>query len=109
MFHSYFIETNSRKNKTAALILYIKNKVFVEFSDLGSLYIYNKENSTISSLMNRKYIDSINDLKNTFLSQAVDGSEYGYFYFNQEGSMRHAGKWQYRLDYWFRQILDIGV
>lgn len=109
MFHNYFIETNSRKNKTAALILYIRNKVFVEFSDLGSLYIYNKDNSTINLLISKKYIDSINDLKNTFLSQAVYASEYGYFYFNQEGSMRHAGKWQYRLDYWFRQVLNIGV
>lgn len=109
MFHYYFVETNSRKNKTAALILYIRDKVFVEFSDLGSLYIYNKDNSTIKTLINKKYIDSINDLKDTFLPQAVDASEYGYFYFSQEGNMRHAGKWQYRLDYWFRQILNINV
>lgn len=109
IFQNYFIETNSRKVKTAALILYIRNKVFVEFSDSGSLYIYNKDNYTVKSLTNKRNIDSINELKNTNLSPAVDANVYGYYYFNDEGSMRHAGYWQERLDKWFRNILNINV
>lgn len=35
----YFITTNSKSLQTAALVLYIKDKVFVEFSDVGALYI----------------------------------------------------------------------
>lgn len=108
MFQNHFIETNSRKVKTAALILYIRNKVFVEFSDSGSLYIYNKDNYTIKNLSNRKYIDSINALKDTSLSQAVS-SDYGYYYFHDEGCMRHAGYWQDRLDKWFVQKLNLNL
>lgn len=109
MFQNYFIETNSRKVKTAALILYIRNKIFVEFSDLGSLYIYNKDNYTVKSLTNKRYIDSINNLKNTNLPQAVVFNDYDYYHFNDEGSMRHAGYWQERLDKWFRNVLNINV
>ena len=108
MFQNYFIETNSRKVKTAALILYMRNKVFVEFSDLGSLYIYNKENNVVRTLNKKRSIDNINDLKDTSLLQAVE-SDYEYYYYNHEGCMRHAGYWQDRLDKWFTNRLNIYV
>lgn len=107
-FQNYFIETNSRKVRTAALILYIGNKVFVEFSDSGSLYIYNKSNTTVRTLSSRKSIDNINSLKNTYLYVAVEKADYGdYYYYRDEGSMRHAGYWQLRLTNWFREIMNI--
>ena len=107
-FQNYFIETNSRKVRTAALILYIGNKVFVEFSDSGSLYIYNKSNTTVRTLSSRKSIDNINSLKNTYLPVAVEKADYGdYYYYRDEGSMCHAGYWQLRLTNWFREIMNI--
>lgn len=107
-FQNYFIETSSRKVRTAALILYINNKVFVEFSDSGSLYIYNKSNTTVRTLLSTKSIDNINSLKNTYLSVAVEKADYGdYYYYREEGSMRHAGYWQLRLTNWFREIMHI--
>lgn len=108
MFQNYFIETSSRKIKTAALILYIRNKVFVEFSDLGSLYIYNKDNNRVKTLNKKRFIDNINDLKDTSLLQAVE-SDYSWYYFNHEGCMRHAGHWQDRLDSWFRKMLNLNI
>lgn len=106
-FQNYFIETRSRKNKTAALILYIGNKIFVEFSDLGSLYIYDKSNIVVRTLSSRKYIDGINDLKSSFLPAAVEKSDYGNYCYNQEGSMRHIGYWQLRLTDWFWVVMGM--
>lgn len=106
-FQNHFIETRSQKTKTAALILYIDNKVFVEFSDSGSLYIYNKSNTTVRTLSSKKHINSINDLKNTFLSAAVEKTDYKDYYYQEEGSMRHIGYWQSRLTNWFKEIMHI--
>lgn len=106
--NSHFINTNSHVIQTAALIMYIKNKVFVEFSDLGSLYVY-KQDDRILNFINqgRRYITNINDLKRPYMSTLVE-TTYGYWY-RDEGCMRHAGYWQERLTAWMREkILSIG-
>lgn len=118
----YFITTNSKSLQTAALVLYIKDKVFVEFSDVGALYIYNQNNIKIRCLNNRFSIDSINDLKQTELPSIVEGwqepvAEYNwhkrayefidYTKYNDEGKMRHAGYWKERLTAWIKNKMGI--
>ena len=103
--NSHFINTNSTRIQTAALIMYVKDKVFVEFSDLGSLYVYNRDSNTIQFLENgKRYISKIDELKNSFLWPLVETSN-GYYYFREEGSMRHAGYWQERLNAWMKKMI----
>lgn len=109
MARSHFISTNSRVNQTAALIMYIKDKVFVEFSDFGSLYVYNQDDRTINFInKGQRYISNINNLKRPNVSTLVS-TYYGYCHNWDEGCMRHAGYWQERLTEWMREkILSIG-
>lgn len=101
LFSRFFINTNSKTSQTAALILIVKNKVLVEFSDTGALYAYNKDNDVISFLYKgRNSISSVSDLKLTYLSNIVDEDYYSY-YFREEGRLRHSGEWQRRLHNWF--------
>ena len=105
MANSHFISTNSNVIQTAALIMYIKDKVFVEFSDFGSLYVYNQDNSTIKFIQQgKRYISKIDELKNSWLSTLVETS-YGYYHFREEGSMRHAGHWQDRLTSYMNNMI----
>lgn len=105
MANSHFISTNSNVIQTAALIMYIKDKVFVEFSDFGSLYVYNQDNSTIKFIQQgKRYISKIDELKNSWLSTLVETS-YGYYHFREEGSMRHAGYWQDRLTSYMNNMI----
>lgn len=39
LVEKYFVQTKSLKAQTSALVFKIKNKILVEFSDLGSLYV----------------------------------------------------------------------
>lgn len=95
-----FILTKSKTSRTAALILYIRNKVFVEFTDLGSLYVYHPTQYEIKGLDKRRYIESINDLKDTSIGQLVSPNGYGGYIHYDYGVMRHAGYWQSRLASW---------
>lgn len=105
MANSHFISTNSNVIQTAALIMYIKDKVFVEFSDFGSLYVYNQDNSTIKFIeQGRRYISKIDDLKSSWLYTLVETS-YGYYHFREEGNMRHAGYWQDRLTSYMKNMI----
>lgn len=107
LFSRYFINTNSKSSQTAALILFMKNKVLVEFSDTGALYAYNKDNEVIGFLYKgRNSIASVSDLKLTYLSNIVDEDYYSY-YFRDEGRLRHSGEWQRRLRNWIsRYVLN---
>lgn len=98
MFSRYFIDTNSRHSQTAALILCLKNKVMIEFSDLGALYAYNPSDPKVA-LARKRYIDAVEDLKSPRKSILVDQDYYSYF-FRDEGRMPHSGKWQERLSSW---------
>lgn len=109
MFSNYFISTDSATSQTAALILKIKDKVFVEFSDSGALYVYNEGKPVIAFVdKNRKYIDSTSSLKLTYLPILVE-QDSNYFYFKDEGRVPHAGFWQKRLHSWMRKKLSIIV
>ena len=107
-----FIETSSRYSTTAALVLYIGNKVFVEFSDVGSLYIYNNTNRVITPVKRVRSIDNTKDLKQPSIGNAIDQTQDGwygskYYTHYQEGRVTHRGEWESRLSSWMRQIMKL--
>ena len=105
MANSHFISTNSNVIQTAALIMYIKDKVFVEFSDFGSLYVYNQTNSIVKFIeQGKRYISKIDELKSSWVYTLVETS-YGYYHFREEGNMRHAGYWQERLTSYMNNMI----
>lgn len=105
LFSRYYINTNSRYSQTAALVLYIKNKVMVEFSDTGALYVYNRGNSMVSFIdKGKSSIGSVSDLKQTSLPLLVEDNYYSYTYY-EEGRHNHRGEWQRRLRLWMQRYL----
>ena len=106
-----FIETNSRMSQTSALVLYIKNKIFIEFSDTGALYIYNTNRTGIPNIKRIKNIDKTDNLKITTINLLVEqeigswGSKWYTHY--EEGKLHHRGDWQGRLRSWLNQILGL--
>lgn len=107
LLKSCFIETNSRVSTTAALVLFIKDKVFVEFSDVGSLYIYNSSNRIIHDIKRKRYIDSTADLKDTSIGMAIDQySSWSYLYYD-EGRITHRGEWEDRFRRWMREKMEM--
>lgn len=107
LLKSCFIETNSRVSATAALVLFIKDKVFVEFSDVGSLYIYNSSNRVIRDIKRKRYLDSTADLKDTSIGMAIDQySSWSYLYYD-EGRITHRGDWEDRFRRWMREKMDM--
>lgn len=107
LLRSCFIETNSKVSSTAALVLFIQNKVFVEFSDVGSLYIYNASNHIIRDIKRIRAIDSTSVLKDTTMIMAVDKySSWNYLYY-EEGKITHRGEWEDRFHHWMREIMGI--
>ena len=106
MFMPFFIETNSRTSQTSALILSIKNKVMIEFSDVGALYVYNQDDVTVRFLINgAKRIASIRDLKTPSTDGIVQLDNWGHMRFYEEGKMKHQGNWANRLDNWMRHVV----
>lgn len=107
LLKSCFIETNSRVSATAALVLFIKDKVFVEFSDVGSLYIYNSSNRIIRDIKRKRYLDSTADLKDTTIGMAIDQySSWSYLYYD-EGRITHRGEWEERFCRWMREKMEM--
>lgn len=107
LLKSCFIETNSRVSATAALVLFIKDKVFVEFSDVGSLYIYNSSNRVICDIKRKRYLNSTTDLKDTSIGMAIDQySSWSYLYYD-EGRITHRGEWEERFRRWMREKMEI--
>ncbi len=100
LFSSHFIETNSRYSQTSALVLSMKDKVVIEFSDTGALYVYNQNDNRVSFLRKgTKYMNSTSELKTPSMRMLVD-MDYWYNYFNDDGRMTHQGKWKDRLEGW---------
>jgi hypothetical protein len=92
--------TITRSNQsTSALIFWIKDYVFVEFSDKGAIYIYKKE--TFRANFNLKYIQKIENLKFWPVgSSIIKSNGSNYWSFRQEGTHSHSGSWEERLDVW---------
>lgn len=107
LLRTCFIETNSLSSTTAALVLYIKDKVFVEFSDVGALYIYNSTRRIISGIKKKRFINSTADLKEKSIGMAVEGlNSWSYEYF-EEGRITHRGEWERRFRAWMHAIMRI--
>lgn len=106
-----FIESKSRTSQTSALVLYIKDKVFVEFSDTGALYVYNTNRKVISMLKTIKTIERSEDLKQPSIGPLVqqESGWYGdkYFTHSAEGRLPHSGYWQERLESWLKEIIKL--
>ena len=105
MFSRYYIETDSYSSQTSALVLFIKNKMIVEFSDTGALYVYNQNHSMVKTVTNaRRKISSTNDLKIPSMCSLVDSDTWKY-YFQEEGRMTHQEYWQSRMESWINHML----
>lgn len=106
MFLKHFIETNQYSSQTAALVLFIKNKMIVEFSDTGALYVYNQNHNQVKLITSRqRSLNSTNDLKIPSMQLLIEISEWGSLYFNEEGRMTHQGHWQSRLSSWIQKMV----
>lgn len=106
MFLKYFIETASSTSQTSALVLFIKNKMLVEFSDTGALYAYNKGHKMVKMVLNRgNSISNTNDLKIPSMNNLITISDWGSYFYDDEGRMTHQGDWQSRLRGWMQQIV----
>lgn len=102
-----FIETNSRVSTTAALVLFMKDKVFVEFSDVGSLYIYNSNHRMVRSIKGKRYLESTADLKDTGIGIAVEKVSSWSYYYSDEGKLTHRGEWEDRFRRWMRSKMGV--
>lgn len=107
MFLRHYIETKSYFSQTSALALFIKNKMIVEFSDTGALYVYNMTHPVVKTVTNARYgIASTNDLKKPSMAGLVEKDLWGdYTIYNTEGRIAHIGYWQQRVDNWMNQMV----
>lgn len=106
IFLPYFIETDSYTSQTAALVLFIKNKMLVEFSDTGALYAYDQNHRMVNLVTKQKRdITSTADLKIPSMNNLIQITDWGSNYFYEEGRMTHQGHWQGRLSSWLTQIV----
>lgn len=106
MFLRHFIETNSYSSQTSALALFMKNKMFVEFSDTGALYVYNQTHSMVKKVTNARYgISSTNELKIPSMNVLIEANTWGGYNYYEEGRMTHQGYWQQRLEGWLNQMV----
>lgn len=106
IFYRYFIQTDAVSSKTSALVLFFKNKVLVEFSDMGALYAYNKGHKMVKNITDpRICILSTNDLKIPAMNNIIENIGYGQFRYYEEGRMTHQGDWPTRLSGWMSKMV----
>ena len=80
IFQQFYIETESRTSQTSALVLFIKDKMIVEFSDTGALYVYNHKHQKVKLITNkRRLINSTADLKIPSMNNLIEINDWGQF------------------------------
>lgn len=105
-FIRHFIETQSSKSQTSALVFFIRNKMIVEFSDVGSVYVYNKTHHQVKLVTTfRSLLYSTNDLKVPSIGLLVEDTGYGFLQWREEGRLTHRGSWQHRMSNWMQRIV----
>ncbi len=105
-FIRHFIETQSSKSQTSALVFFIRNKMIVEFSDVGSVYVYNKTHHQVKLVTTFKsQLYSTNDLKVPSIGLLVEDTGYGFLQWREEGRLTHRGSWQHRMSNWMQRII----
>lgn len=121
----FFVQTKSLKAQTSALVFRIKDKLFVEFSDLGSLYIYEEGFEPCERVFKVKQIPSgIDSLKMPNYGKFIDFNWYSEGEYNRalqkwvykdhstyygEGRLPHNGNWQLRVYAWLKRVLHISL
>lgn len=113
LFSRFFIETNSSLQRTAALVLRISDRVLIEFSDTGALYVYKPDRPIVKYLFTgRRSFDSVGELKLPSIGNLIEQEDDTYFgpayTLNDEGRMTHRGYWQDRLNVWLKNLLRSG-
>lgn len=100
LYQSFFIPLDSGTDTTAALVLYIKDRIFIEFSEKGNaLYIYKKDDQFLTTnLFNKRIIRSISSLKKPNWHMVAFQSYQNYWTYREDGKLFHSGNWQNRLD-----------
>lgn len=95
----FILATNTMSN-VSAIIMQIRDKVYVEFSEMGNaLYVYDKEHLPNENIFSCKAIRTITDLKQTYLGMLVVIKDWGEYH-NDYGRLFHKGDWQSRLAYY---------
>ena len=87
---------------TSAIIIWAKGYVFVEFTDVGALYIYKKSSFKIKL----KHVSNLRELKVWPKgSSAIRNDPYrsGYYELSSEGTLNHSGAWEQRLQVWMKK------
>lgn len=110
---NYFKRTNSINSTTSALVLLVKNKIMVEFSDSGALYAYDQNNTWIRNML-KAPITNVGKLKLTSMPtmasavfhvwECIGEGKFRRKYsgdFSSEGRLMHTTNWQGRLEAWF--------
>ena len=104
MFLRHCIETNSTTAQTSALVLFMRDKMIVEFSDTGALYVYNQNHDMVKLVTKgMRTMTSTNDLKIPSMQALIVISDWGTTYNYEEGRMTHQGYWQSRLTGWLSE------
>lgn len=96
-----------RNQSTCAIIIYSGGYVFVEFTDVGALYIYKKN----SFKLNLNSLSSTDDLKiwstDKYACKTNGSDSYtNYYLTNNEGRITHQGNWESRVNLWMREHYD---
>ena len=101
-----FIQTSSYSSQSSALIMFIRNKMIVEFIDKekGALYVYNHNHRMVDMVLKKKHlISNTADLKITSWYNLID-APYGWRRsYSDEGRMVHSNNWQSRLTGWMNE------
>lgn len=93
----FILGTNNTRSDTSAIIMQIRGKVYIEFSERGNaLYVYQEQKLPVEKLFSRTTIQSINSLKQTYMNQLIEIESWDEWH-NEYGRMVHIGEWERRL------------
>lgn len=100
-------KTTDRNQSTCAIIIHSGQYVFVEFTDVGALYIYKKQSFKI----NLNNLNSTDDLKiwpAYKYACKMNGSDSYYKYYDteSEGKIDHRGDWESKFNVWMKEHYD---
>lgn len=93
----FILGTNNTRSDTSAIIMQIRGKVYIEFSEKGNaLYVYQEQKLPVEKMFSRTTIQSINNLKRTYMNQLIEIESWDEWH-NEYGRMVHIGEWERRL------------
>lgn len=109
-YQKYFIETKEQTSQTSALALFMGDKVLVEFSDIGALYVFKKNHPKARLITSHNSsIFRVSDIKETSINSLVESDYYGDYLYRDEGRLPHLTNWQKRLTKWIDKKLPFSI